>query len=190
MPDLTTLREVLSDSDFAVVSLQEPYTNPLASISCWHVHCEECWLRTLVSFIETFAPLLFIFRGPTHWIRLLKTQVRSPMRFRHQFKGLIRSTYYHKFLLSEFREFSRTSVPYTHADRSIDGTNFLLFLSRERKSCVRSAIWLPRRLTLGEFTCDNDDDVDPVPRDRRSEDKRHKACHTELVLGFGSVLRR
>ncbi|XP_078354833.1 E3 ubiquitin-protein ligase RNF220-like isoform X2 [Oculina patagonica] len=25
----------------------EPYTNPLASISCWHVHCEECWLRTL-----------------------------------------------------------------------------------------------------------------------------------------------
>lgn len=25
----------------------EPYTNALASISCWHVHCEECWLRTL-----------------------------------------------------------------------------------------------------------------------------------------------
>lgn len=25
----------------------EPYTNPLTSISCWHVHCEECWLRTL-----------------------------------------------------------------------------------------------------------------------------------------------
>ncbi|XP_048587892.1 E3 ubiquitin-protein ligase RNF220 isoform X2 [Nematostella vectensis] len=25
----------------------EPYTVPLVSISCWHVHCEECWLRTL-----------------------------------------------------------------------------------------------------------------------------------------------
>ena len=21
---------------------------PLTSIQCWHVHCEECWLRTLV----------------------------------------------------------------------------------------------------------------------------------------------
>ncbi|XP_078657982.1 E3 ubiquitin-protein ligase Rnf220-like isoform X17 [Branchiostoma floridae x Branchiostoma belcheri] len=25
----------------------EPYTIPLVSINCWHVHCEECWLRTL-----------------------------------------------------------------------------------------------------------------------------------------------
>ncbi|KAK3731061.1 hypothetical protein QZH41_019220 [Actinostola sp. cb2023] len=25
----------------------EPYSVPLVSISCWHVHCEECWLRTL-----------------------------------------------------------------------------------------------------------------------------------------------
>ncbi|XP_062612962.1 E3 ubiquitin-protein ligase Rnf220-like isoform X2 [Saccostrea cucullata] len=25
----------------------EPYTNPLASIQCWHVHCENCWLKTL-----------------------------------------------------------------------------------------------------------------------------------------------
>ncbi|XP_035279542.1 E3 ubiquitin-protein ligase RNF220a isoform X2 [Anguilla anguilla] len=26
---------------------RESYTMPLASIQCWHVHCEECWLRTL-----------------------------------------------------------------------------------------------------------------------------------------------
>ncbi|XP_031549501.1 E3 ubiquitin-protein ligase RNF220-like isoform X2 [Actinia tenebrosa] len=25
----------------------EPYSVPLVSISCWHVHCEECWMRTL-----------------------------------------------------------------------------------------------------------------------------------------------
>lgn len=25
----------------------EPYTNPLTSIQCWHVHCEDCWLKTL-----------------------------------------------------------------------------------------------------------------------------------------------
>lgn len=27
---------------------QDSYTMPLTSIQCWHVHCEECWLRTLV----------------------------------------------------------------------------------------------------------------------------------------------
>ncbi|KAM9479593.1 E3 ubiquitin-protein ligase RNF220-like [Salvelinus alpinus] len=25
----------------------DTYTTPLTSIQCWHVHCEECWLRTL-----------------------------------------------------------------------------------------------------------------------------------------------
>ncbi|XP_051950262.1 E3 ubiquitin-protein ligase RNF220-like [Xyrauchen texanus] len=25
----------------------DSYTVPLTSIQCWHVHCEECWLRTL-----------------------------------------------------------------------------------------------------------------------------------------------
>lgn len=32
----------------AFYSLQDTYTTPLTSIQCWHVHCEECWLRTLV----------------------------------------------------------------------------------------------------------------------------------------------
>ncbi|KAI7862653.1 hypothetical protein BDF14DRAFT_1518407 [Spinellus fusiger] len=27
----------------------EPYKTPLASIVCWHVHCEQCWLQTLGS---------------------------------------------------------------------------------------------------------------------------------------------
>ncbi|KAI4900342.1 hypothetical protein NFI96_028628, partial [Prochilodus magdalenae] len=26
---------------------RDSYTAPLTSIQCWHVHCEECWLRTL-----------------------------------------------------------------------------------------------------------------------------------------------
>ncbi|XP_055950016.1 E3 ubiquitin-protein ligase RNF220-like [Argiope bruennichi] len=25
----------------------EPYTKPVVSTTCWHVHCEECWLMTL-----------------------------------------------------------------------------------------------------------------------------------------------
>ncbi|XP_062308890.1 E3 ubiquitin-protein ligase RNF220 isoform X2 [Osmerus eperlanus] len=25
----------------------DTYTTPLTSLQCWHVHCEECWLRTL-----------------------------------------------------------------------------------------------------------------------------------------------
>ena len=54
------------DSNFAVFSLQEPYTNPLASISCWHVHCEECWLRTLVSYCRNVYTPSLIFRAPTH----------------------------------------------------------------------------------------------------------------------------
>ncbi|XP_041133406.1 E3 ubiquitin-protein ligase RNF220-like isoform X5 [Polyodon spathula] len=27
--------------------MRDSYTMPLTSIQCWHVHCEECWLRTL-----------------------------------------------------------------------------------------------------------------------------------------------
>lgn len=33
---------------------QDSYTMPLTSIPCWHVHCEECWLRTLVRLLTTF----------------------------------------------------------------------------------------------------------------------------------------
>ncbi|CAH1772907.1 unnamed protein product [Owenia fusiformis] len=34
----------------------EQYTNPLTSIQCWHVHCEECWLRTLALYTVQEAP--------------------------------------------------------------------------------------------------------------------------------------
>lgn len=44
---------------------QDSYTMPLTSIQCWHVHCEECWLRTLVrlltAFLLTFSSLLRYF---------------------------------------------------------------------------------------------------------------------------------
>ena len=43
-----------------LISLQEPYTNPLASISCWHVHCEECWLRTLVRQLFSVYQIQFL----------------------------------------------------------------------------------------------------------------------------------
>ncbi|KAK7136047.1 hypothetical protein R3I94_014644 [Phoxinus phoxinus] len=32
---------------FKCLICMDSYTVPLTSIQCWHVHCEECWLRTL-----------------------------------------------------------------------------------------------------------------------------------------------
>ena len=37
---------------FEMICSQDWYTKPLTSVQCWHVHCEECWLRTLVSITE------------------------------------------------------------------------------------------------------------------------------------------
>ena len=25
----------------------DAYTKPVVSVACWHVHCEQCWLRAL-----------------------------------------------------------------------------------------------------------------------------------------------
>ncbi|XP_068599408.1 E3 ubiquitin-protein ligase RNF220 [Brachionichthys hirsutus] len=42
------LEKHLSKGDrFKCLICMDTYTTPLTSIQCWHVHCEECWLRTL-----------------------------------------------------------------------------------------------------------------------------------------------
>ncbi|KAA8589596.1 hypothetical protein FQN60_012961 [Etheostoma spectabile] len=42
------LEKQLSKGDrFKCLICMDVYTTPLTSIQCWHVHCEECWLRTL-----------------------------------------------------------------------------------------------------------------------------------------------
>ncbi|XP_045061712.1 E3 ubiquitin-protein ligase RNF220-like isoform X3 [Coregonus clupeaformis] len=42
------LEKQLSRGDrYKCLICMDTYTTPLASIQCWHVHCEECWLRTL-----------------------------------------------------------------------------------------------------------------------------------------------
>ncbi|XP_058494524.1 E3 ubiquitin-protein ligase RNF220 isoform X2 [Solea solea] len=42
------LEKQLSKGDrFKCLICMDTYTTPLTSIQCWHVHCEECWLRTL-----------------------------------------------------------------------------------------------------------------------------------------------
>ncbi|XP_030640236.1 E3 ubiquitin-protein ligase RNF220 [Chanos chanos] len=47
----TRIRELekqLSRGDrYKCLICMDSYTIPLTSIVCWHVHCEECWLRTL-----------------------------------------------------------------------------------------------------------------------------------------------
>lgn len=44
---------------------------PLTSIQCWHVHCEECWLRTLVRLLVTFLLSYRLF--PLLWDTLFKS---------------------------------------------------------------------------------------------------------------------
>ncbi|KAK5870280.1 hypothetical protein PBY51_024932 [Eleginops maclovinus] len=42
------LEKQLSKGDrFKCLICMDSYSTPLTSIQCWHVHCEECWLRTL-----------------------------------------------------------------------------------------------------------------------------------------------
>ncbi|KAI8819099.1 uncharacterized protein EV422DRAFT_116617 [Fimicolochytrium jonesii] len=40
------LERLSSTSPKCLICL-DPYTDPLVSIVCWHVHCEQCWFRTL-----------------------------------------------------------------------------------------------------------------------------------------------
>uniref|UniRef100_A0A8D0TGC6 E3 ubiquitin-protein ligase RNF220 middle domain-containing protein n=1 Tax=Sus scrofa TaxID=9823 RepID=A0A8D0TGC6_PIG len=47
------LERQLSRGDrYKCLICMDSYSMPLTSIQCWHVHCEECWLRTLVKTLE------------------------------------------------------------------------------------------------------------------------------------------
>lgn len=59
------------DNNLFASSPQDSYTMPLTSIQCWHVHCEECWLRTLVRLLATF--LLTYRLLPLFWDTLFKS---------------------------------------------------------------------------------------------------------------------
>uniref|UniRef100_A0A7M4FMS0 Ring finger protein 220 n=1 Tax=Crocodylus porosus TaxID=8502 RepID=A0A7M4FMS0_CROPO len=54
------LERQLSRGDrYKCLICMDSYTMPLTSIQCWHVHCEECWLRTLAQelyCVETQPP--------------------------------------------------------------------------------------------------------------------------------------
>ncbi|ORX93055.1 hypothetical protein K493DRAFT_38820 [Basidiobolus meristosporus CBS 931.73] len=40
-------QKALSEAVQRCVICLDPYRSPLVSVSCWHVHCEKCWLHTL-----------------------------------------------------------------------------------------------------------------------------------------------
>uniref|UniRef100_A0A672L5T5 E3 ubiquitin-protein ligase RNF220 n=1 Tax=Sinocyclocheilus grahami TaxID=75366 RepID=A0A672L5T5_SINGR len=40
-------KQLTRGNRFKCLICMDSYTVPLTSIQCWHVHCEECWLRTL-----------------------------------------------------------------------------------------------------------------------------------------------
>uniref|UniRef100_A0A672MLA1 E3 ubiquitin-protein ligase RNF220 n=1 Tax=Sinocyclocheilus grahami TaxID=75366 RepID=A0A672MLA1_SINGR len=40
-------KQILRGDRYKCLICMDSYAMPLTSIQCWHVHCEECWLRTL-----------------------------------------------------------------------------------------------------------------------------------------------
>ncbi|CAL1282468.1 unnamed protein product [Larinioides sclopetarius] len=56
----------------------EPYTKPVVSTTCWHVHCEECWLMTMVNnfvFCILFTSSLLFLTLTRFYV---KRQINSP----------------------------------------------------------------------------------------------------------------
>ncbi|XP_039298742.1 E3 ubiquitin-protein ligase Rnf220 [Nilaparvata lugens] len=47
--DLEYESKGISEEKFICLICMEHYKKPVISICCWHVHCEQCWLHTLVS---------------------------------------------------------------------------------------------------------------------------------------------
>ncbi|XP_078264568.1 E3 ubiquitin-protein ligase RNF220a isoform X2 [Rhinoraja longicauda] len=49
------LERQLSRGDrYKCLICMDSYSMPLTSIQCWHVHCEECWLRTLIAWLNRY----------------------------------------------------------------------------------------------------------------------------------------
>ncbi|XP_069794939.1 E3 ubiquitin-protein ligase RNF220a isoform X3 [Narcine bancroftii] len=49
------LERQLSRGDrYKCLICMDSYSMPLTSIQCWHVHCEECWLRTLIAWQQRY----------------------------------------------------------------------------------------------------------------------------------------
>ncbi|KAJ1966953.1 hypothetical protein H4R35_006857, partial [Dimargaris xerosporica] len=52
---IDSLKARIREQDEVVQAVQtclicmEPYHDPLTSVVCWHVHCEQCWLHTLAT---------------------------------------------------------------------------------------------------------------------------------------------
>nr|XP_025036270.1 E3 ubiquitin-protein ligase RNF220 isoform X4 [Pelodiscus sinensis] len=61
------LERQLSRGDrYKCLICMDSYTMPLTSIQCWHVHCEECWLRTLVRHLATSSWVPRLLPLPMH----------------------------------------------------------------------------------------------------------------------------
>ena len=52
--------------------LQDAYTNPVVSVLCWHVYCQQCWLKALVGWPACAA------------LSLTKSSITSPHHRQHR----------------------------------------------------------------------------------------------------------
>lgn len=70
---ITALRCKLKEKDTQQIGpkcliCMEPYSKPVTSTQCWHVHCEECWLRTMGA--KKLCPQCNMITSPTDLRRI------------------------------------------------------------------------------------------------------------------------
>ncbi|XP_076851948.1 E3 ubiquitin-protein ligase RNF220a isoform X2 [Brachyhypopomus gauderio] len=83
---------------------RDSYTAPLTSIQCWHVHCEECWLRTLVR-THTHTHI-YIYTHPPHTHTHTHIYTHPPHTHTHIYTHPPRYTHTHTHIY--------THPPHTH----------------------------------------------------------------------------
>lgn len=64
----TKLKEKETDHKTKCLICMEPYSKPVTSIQCWHVHCEDCWLKTLGA--KKLCPQCNMITSPGHLRRI------------------------------------------------------------------------------------------------------------------------
>ncbi|XP_076347373.1 E3 ubiquitin-protein ligase Rnf220-like [Tachypleus tridentatus] len=61
-------KQIKDEDKMKCLICMEFYTKPMVSVCCWHVHCEECWLRTLGT--KKLCPQCNMITSPTDLRRI------------------------------------------------------------------------------------------------------------------------
>ncbi|XP_076851954.1 E3 ubiquitin-protein ligase RNF220a isoform X8 [Brachyhypopomus gauderio] len=97
-------KQILRGDRYKCLICMDSYTAPLTSIQCWHVHCEECWLRTLVR-THTHTHI-YIYTHPPHTHTHTHIYTHPPHTHTHIYTHPPRYTHTHTHIY--------THPPHTH----------------------------------------------------------------------------